>query len=413
MKTTLRNEHGAIAVMVAVMLVALIGTLAVVADIGMLYQQRRQLQTAVDAASLAAVMELAEGRGSSAAQTVATGYVEDNKGTTAAVSTTVSFPTPTTVRVAATVNRSLFFANVFGRSTQDVGARATASYATAASVRDLVPIAVPEHFVDEHTGPDNAGTFVFGQDRPVEPFTKTSATEGSTITFTITFINDKGKTINLTIRDPLPSNLTYVQGSADQGGTYCSSSKTITWVFNGLADGDSRTVTFRATQAKTKCTSGKNVAYAYVCGYPTQSATADSASPQLGFFWLADLENAGNTGLPKYDEWIRSGYPNPVEIGFLQNGPGMKSGLKGAVQWRMDNHPKVLVPLFDYTAYEGRNGVYHVVGFAEFYITGNNIQSNNKSITGYFTTGTVVSGSPEGGGGTPSDHGARVVRLDH
>ncbi|MFU8891666.1 MAG: pilus assembly protein TadG-related protein [Anaerosomatales bacterium] len=53
-----RDDAGAVAIVVAVMLTVLLGLGAIVIDAGMLYSQRRQIQTAADAAVLAGVQEL-------------------------------------------------------------------------------------------------------------------------------------------------------------------------------------------------------------------------------------------------------------------------------------------------------------------------------------------------------------------
>ncbi len=405
---TLREERGAVVIIVAAMIAALVGVLALVVDVGMLYQQRRQLQTAVDSAALAAAMEVAEGRGETAAQTVGASYVAQNKGTTAPVSTTVSFPSGTQVRVAATVDRDLWFARVFGRTSQGIGAQATANFGVATTVRDLMPIIVPEQSIADHVGSDNPATFEFGEDRPVEPFTKTATLDGSTITYRITLINTYGRTVDVAIRDPLASNLTYVEGSADHGGAYTPGDRTVRWTLGGIPDGDSRTVTFRATTSNGQTA---NTAYADVSGEKKEiSASASEETAQRGYFWLCDFDG-GSNDVPTYDNWIRYGYPEEVAIGMVVNGSGMKTALRDAVEWRTANDPKVLLPLFDYTEGSGHAGAYHVVGFAEFVITGSNFHGSNKSLTGYFTTGTVAVGSSDYGEEPPPDHGVRTIWL--
>lgn len=405
---SIRDERGAVAIIVAAMIAALIGVLALVVDVGMLYQQRRQLQTAVDSAALAAAMEIAEGRNTTAAQTVGSSYVTQNKGTTAPVSTTVTFPSGSQVRVAATVDRDLWFARVFGRTNQDIGAQATANYALATSVRDLVPIIVPEQSIAGHVGPGNPATFEFGEDRPVEPFTKTANLDGSTVTYQIKFINTYGRTVDVTIRDPLAANLTYVAGSADLGGVYTSGDRTVRWTLNGIADGDSRTVTFRATTSNGNT---DNTAYAAVSGeHQEVRASSGGSTPQQGYFWLSDFD-AGSNGVPPYDDWIRNGYPGEVSIGYVANGTGMKTSLRDAVEWRLANHPSVILPLFDYTQEGGHGGQYHVVGFSEFVITGVVFHGSHSTMTGYFTNGTVAVGSSSTGGTPPPSHGVTTIWL--
>lgn len=403
----MRDERGAIAIIVAATTVALVGVLMIVADVGMLYQQRRQLQTAVDSAALAAVMEMAEGRGSSAAQNVATRYVLDNKGTTAPVSTTVTFPSAQQVRVAATVTRGLFFAQLFGKKQASISARATANFGLATAVKDLMPVIVPEQMVADHVGPANLATFDFGDDRPIDPFSKTASVSGSTVTYRVQFANDKGRTVDVAIRDPLPSNITFVGGSADQGGVYTAGDRTIRWSLTAIPNGESRIVTFRATTSNGQT---DNTAYADISGeHQSVSASTGGSTSQRGYFWLCDF-NGGSGGTPSYEDWIRNGYPGEVSIGSVVNGTGMKTALKDSIAWRTANQPKVVLPLFDYTEGGGHGGSYHVVGFAEFVITSSNFHGATKSVTGYFTTGTVSVGS-SGDGGPPPNHGVTTIWL--
>ncbi len=401
----MRDESGAIVIVVAVLMAALIGVLAIVADVGLLYQQRRQLQTAVDSAALAGAMEAAEGRGNGAARDKAETYLAQNAGVPVS-SSSVSFPTGTAVQVNAAVDRELFFARIFGTEQSQVRAKATASFGTATSVRNLLPVIVPEQFVATHTGEANAGTFEFGQDRPADPFTKTVSASGSTYTYRIEFINSYGRSVNVSIRDPLAANLSYVEGSANEGGVYTSSDRTIRWAVNGLADGGSVVYTFGATSSNGQ---SDNTAYADVEGETkTLSAGTQGGAAQRGYFWLCDLDR-GDAGLPPYDAWIRGGYPEEVSVGSIANGTGMKTALKDAVEFRMGDDPKIILPLFDYTEGGGHGGEYHVVGFAEFVITGFNFSGTNKSMTGYFTSGTVATGSSDGS--PPTDHGVKVIWL--
>ena len=56
-----KSDRGAVAIMVTLLSVALIGVLAFVADFGMAYANKRSLQNGVDAAALAAAQEILEG----------------------------------------------------------------------------------------------------------------------------------------------------------------------------------------------------------------------------------------------------------------------------------------------------------------------------------------------------------------
>jgi hypothetical protein len=77
----------------------------------------------------------------------------------------------------------------------------------------------------------------------------------------------------------------------------------------------------------------------------------------------------------------------------------------------MSADPKVILPVYDATENMGSNGEYHVIGFAEFIITGVNFQGNPKTISGYFTTGRVAVSAGGGGGTSGADFGIRTVWL--
>lgn len=77
MNEWLRDDSGASAVMVALMIVVLLGMVAIVIDGGMLYAEKRSMQNAADAGALAGVQELMPGSVGSAAGT-ADSYVNMN-----------------------------------------------------------------------------------------------------------------------------------------------------------------------------------------------------------------------------------------------------------------------------------------------------------------------------------------------
>lgn len=135
----------------------------------------------------------------------------------------------------------------------------------------------------------------------------------------------------------------------------------------------------------------------------------ESSTPQQGMFWLVNLANDSGVGADTYADWIRDGYPGEVDVGNIMAGTGMKAALKAALEDRINEHPSVIVPLFDFAEASGGNKTYHVVGFAEFVITSQDFTGSDKSITGYFTTGALVDG--ETGGTPPLDYGIEAIRL--
>src|SRR5665811_1261760 len=72
----LRNESGAVAIIVALFMVVLMGLAALAVDGGDLYAQQRDLQTAADSGALAGALALARG---DAWETEASDYVDKNR----------------------------------------------------------------------------------------------------------------------------------------------------------------------------------------------------------------------------------------------------------------------------------------------------------------------------------------------
>lgn len=401
-----KSEKGAVTVIVAVTLTALLAVAALTIDVGLLYQERRQLQTAVDAAALAGAQDLGENKGYTQTQATAQQYVIENS-QVSPDSIEVTFPSASTIHVEAETTRELLFARVGGMQASNVKATATASYGAATAVANLAPFLVPLQFVSTHVGEGNSGVFEFGENRPMDPFSKTAILDGSEIIYTLTFINTESDATSVTITDPVPDGSVYVQGSADNNGVYDATTKTVTWHITSVAAGDSIAVSF-TVRAIDPPSSIKNTAQAENGKGKKFNATTSGAA-QKGFFWLTDF-NSGSGGTPDYVDWILNGYPEEVGPGSLANGEGMKASLKYALEERMAIDPTVVIPVYDYTERGGSPGTYHVVGFAEFVITGFDLNGSPKSMTGYFTTGTVVAGA---GGGPPpgADFGIRAIWL--
>ena len=121
------NDDGAVAVLVAVLLVVLLGMAAFAVDAGALYSERRQMQTAADAAVLAGVMEL-PGHPENAVAT-AEQYVALNTSGADNVSFEVRSTWATNDTIVAVVqdpDMQMFFARFLGIESAPVGAHATA-----------------------------------------------------------------------------------------------------------------------------------------------------------------------------------------------------------------------------------------------------------------------------------------------
>lgn len=121
------NDDGVVAVMVAVLIVALLGFAAMAVDAGAYYAERRQMQTAADAAALAGVQDLPDSP--TAATASADNYAAinspeaDDRGFT--IGSTFA-PNDTITAELTDPDMGLFFARFLGLETARVQARAVA-----------------------------------------------------------------------------------------------------------------------------------------------------------------------------------------------------------------------------------------------------------------------------------------------
>ncbi len=402
-----QEQKGSVIIIVIAVLTALIAAASLAIDTGLLYQEKRQLQTAADAAALAAAQKLAEGSSPDQASSFAQDYLIRNS-QVSPDTVSISFPTVDQVSVDATTTRQLTFARAIGTPESSLRAHATATYGTATAVANLVPVLVPLQFVHNHIGQGNSGIFNLGSNRPLDVFRKDGVLIGNNILYTLAFTNTDTTATGVTITDQIPKDSIYLEGSADGNGVYDDAGKTITWRIDSLAAGESVFLNFEVTIISGSASNLKNTAQA-VTDSGKKYNTSTNGAAQKGFFWLADFD-AGSGGTPDYESWIVNGYPHEVGVGDLANGEGVKAALKTALANRISKNAKAVLPIYDYTEKGGSPGTYHVVGFAEFVFVGFDFNGSPKTITGYFTDGTVAAGA--GGGAPPAaDFGIRTVWL--
>ena len=130
------SEHGAAAIIVAVLMVTVLGFAAIAVDVGAMYAEKAQIQNGADATALAIAGDCAKGLNCTTAMAASSNRLADsnaNDGATGVQS--VSQPNPSTVRVvtnardtAGTNSFSLFFARVLGLDTSQITATAEASW---------------------------------------------------------------------------------------------------------------------------------------------------------------------------------------------------------------------------------------------------------------------------------------------
>lgn len=129
LREELVSDRGAIALIVAISIVALLGVTALSVDMGTMYAHKRSLQTAADAAALAGVQELPTNPTAAAAD--AASYVAANTraadGVTTAATVSTTWAANDTITVVATdPDKPFLFARALGLSGQYVSARSVA-----------------------------------------------------------------------------------------------------------------------------------------------------------------------------------------------------------------------------------------------------------------------------------------------
>jgi Flp pilus assembly protein TadG len=141
------RQKGQVAVIVTMLIVCLLGAVALVIDIGSLYQKRGFFQSVADASALAGVQELPENR--DAAVVAAADYAARNNVdiiyncrdfTSEEIEISSTLSTNDTITVALSNREApLYFAKIFGQDTVSLGAFATAMVGEPVQLYYVVP----------------------------------------------------------------------------------------------------------------------------------------------------------------------------------------------------------------------------------------------------------------------------------
>ena len=144
-----RNDEGAIALLVALVLsLGLLAFTGIVVDAGAYYSERRQLQTAADAAALAGAKDLVVSQAAAIASANKYAGLNSPAGETLAAPA-VDFPSASKIHVVVSnPSFGLFFARFVGKNSASVGAEATAIIPSPSGYPSgVVPIGVPPEAV--------------------------------------------------------------------------------------------------------------------------------------------------------------------------------------------------------------------------------------------------------------------------
>jgi Flp pilus assembly protein TadG len=141
----LADERGAVAVMVALLFVPLLGCGAIAVDVASLYSDREQLQTAADAGAIAVALDCAGGACGNTTAT-ATSALKANTGAASAAGAALGTPTVSisgqTVTVTVSADQSHWFAPVLGVDSTRVTATSTATWTATSKAVAQLPLAI-------------------------------------------------------------------------------------------------------------------------------------------------------------------------------------------------------------------------------------------------------------------------------
>ena len=136
----LRSERGQAAVLTVIFLVAMLGAVAMVLDVGSWFREQRATQAAADASALAAAQALPDSTGD--AGVLADQYLAKNGGGTADVVFSSDAVANDTVSVKVERQADSVFARLFGIESVTVNAKATARAGGLDAARWVAPIVV-------------------------------------------------------------------------------------------------------------------------------------------------------------------------------------------------------------------------------------------------------------------------------
>lgn len=135
----LRDDRGAVTVIVALLMVALLGFAAIAVDVGAMWAKRQQLQNGADAGALAIAQGCARnacGTPTQTAQNLANGNVTDGDVTASVLSLTSG-----SVTVQDSGIRQHFFAPILGINQSTITTRASASWGSPSGGTAVLPLA--------------------------------------------------------------------------------------------------------------------------------------------------------------------------------------------------------------------------------------------------------------------------------
>lgn len=158
-----KDESGTVIIVVAVLMVVLLGMTAMAVDVGDLYQNRREMVNAADAAAMAGVQHFLETDDKAEIEKYARDFAIDNYGCNAALVEAEADMTEYTVLVRTGRSVDHTFAPILGIHSSDVTAEAKAIIRKAVEMEGLIPIHVQKSMFDIIVGNSENSTHNYVQ----------------------------------------------------------------------------------------------------------------------------------------------------------------------------------------------------------------------------------------------------------
>ncbi len=372
----LKDESGNVAVLVALMMVILLGSTALVTDVGVEFAAKQKLWNALDAGALSGVEEIFNG--ASAARSTAIQYVQQNGGTVSGVSVNTATET---ITVDGQQTVPLYFARVLGYKSANIAIQVQAQAGTLVSGTGFAPIAVAEQ------------NFAYGQ------------------TYTLSIgAGQSGNGSSASGGNGESEGSGENEGSDGNGG--------------GSENGSSGTGSAGSSEGSSSegqgCVSGQTGSSVDGSSQDQSDGSESSCNQAYGsgnYGFLA----LGGAGAQQFSQNLMVGYSGVLSVGQqVQTEPGDMSGpVSQAVSYRLQQGqgwtfatasngcPRViLLPVVNTLDVNGKSGV-TIVGFAAFYLDGLQGSGGHQQIVGRFlqmvVPGTIGQGTNFG------LYGARLI----
>jgi hypothetical protein len=140
-----------------------------------------------------------------------------------------------------------------------------------------------------------------------------------------------------------------------------------------------------------------------------------SLTPAPGAFGMLNLAGDQNPGSSEEADWIQHGYNDYLDVNKdYRSDPGAKfssANIQAALNYRMQNDPVLLFPVYETLGGTGQNATYYVIGWIGFHLESFSVNGNHAELNGYFTEYIAQGILASSGGGGPPNYGVKSIQL--